>query len=162
MNKTAEMSESDFPEAVNVIRRNIYMDDIIDSFKDLQTAQMIAGQIDNVIGMGNFKVKDWSFSARNMWSEGAEIRRRFAQNSETSVLGLVWDRLKDVLKYYVKLNFSTKKNGVFVKPNVNRLEVIQSIPNKLTKRIVLSKFNIIYDPLGLITPFTISAKMILK
>ena len=138
------------------------MDDIIDSFKDLRTAQMIAEQIDNTIGKENFKVKDWSFSARDIWSERAEITRGFAQNSEACVLGLVWDRLKDVLKYYVKLKFSTKKNGVFGKPNVNRREIIRSIPNKLTKRIVLSKFNSLYDPLWLIPPFTISEKMILK
>ena len=86
----------------------------------------------------------------------------FAENPMTSVLGLVWDRLRDVLKYVIKLNFSKKKNGIFSQPNIKRFEVLQSIPDKLTKRIVLSIVNSIYDPLGLITPFTIIAKLLMK
>ena len=39
LNKTAEMSISEFPEAVDIIRNNTYMDDIIDSFDDLTHAK---------------------------------------------------------------------------------------------------------------------------
>ena len=58
LNKTAELSRSEYPEAVDIIKGNTYMDDIIDSFDDLSDANEIASQIDIIIKKGNFIVKN--------------------------------------------------------------------------------------------------------
>ena len=161
LNKTAEMSRSEYPEAVDIIKSNTYMDDIIDSFDDLSHANEIASQIDIIIKKGNFVVKRWITSAKDSSTE-KEPLKGFSEVSREHVLGLVWDRAKDVLRYNIRLSFSPKRRGIFTGPYVERNDVLQSIPQKLTKRIALSKINSIYDPLGLITPFTIKAKIILK
>ena len=162
LNKTAELSRSYFPEAVDIIQNNTYMDDIIDSFDDLSHANKIAVQINSIIKKGNFVVKKWTISTKDTPSNEKEPIRGFSEASRQHVLGLVWDRSVDVLRYNIRLNFSMKRRGIFTGPDVESNEVLQSLPRKLTKRIALSKINSIYDPLGLITPFTIKAKMLLK
>ena len=134
LNKTAEMSKAKFHMAISVIKNNTYMDDVILSVKDLQTAQTITAQIDEVIGKGDFQIKEWFYSAPDIRLQGTKnMITTFTENPMTSVLGLVWDRLQDVLKYVVKLNFSKKEIGIFSQPNIKRFEVLQSIPDKLTK-----------------------------
>ena len=159
LNKTAELSRSKYPEAVDIIKGNTYMDDIIGSFDDLSHANEIASQIDIIIKKGI--VKRWITSAKDS-STNKERLKDFSEVSREHVLGLVWDRAKDVLRYNIRLNFSPKKRGIFTGPYVERNDILQSIPQKIRKRISLSKINSIYDPLGLITPFTIKAKIILK
>ena len=64
--------------------------------------------------------------------------------------------------FNVQLNFTPKirksRNG----PNLTRDQIPMSIPPKLTKRMVLSQVNGIYDALGLATPLTVRAKMLMR
>ena len=96
LNKTAEMSRSEFPEAVDIIRNNTYMDDIIDSFDDLTHANKVAVQIDSIIKNGNFVVKKWIISTKDTFPNEKEPIKGFSQASRQHVLGLVWDRSIDV------------------------------------------------------------------
>ena len=162
LNKTSEMSRSEFPEAVDIIRNNTYMDNIIDSFDDITHANKVAVQIDSIIKKGIFVVKKWTISAKDTFPNEKEPIKGFSEASRQHVLGLIWDRSIDVLRYSVKLNFSAKRRGLFTGPDVECNKVLQSLPHKLTKRIALSKIDSMYDPLGLITPFIIKAKMLLK
>ena len=88
--------------------------------------------------------------------------KEFSEDLKQRVLGLVWDRMTDSLKYNIKLNFTAKKRGVYIGPDTNRDNVHGNIPECITKRMVLSKVNSIYDSLGLLSPFTIMAKILLK
>ena len=57
--------------------------------------------------------------------------------------------------YEVNLNFSKKKKSEHVSPNLHPEDVPEHIPEVLTKRIVLGQVMKIYDPLGLVCPFTL-------
>ena len=78
------------------------------------------------------------------------------------MLGICWNQFADVLKYEAKLNFSPKKRGIHESDNLKEDDIPSQLPVILTKRIILSKVNSIYDPIGLISPFPVQAKMLLN
>ena len=80
----------------------------------------------------------------------------------SKVLGVAWDSKKDELKFVAKVNFSPKHRKLRSMPNLQRDDLPHCIPDLLTKRMVLSLVNGIFDPLGLATPFVIQAKMLLR
>ncbi|XP_068675679.1 uncharacterized protein [Montipora foliosa] len=48
LRKTAEMASQDYPAAAKIIQSNTYMDDIIESTKDLQTAKKLTEDIETI------------------------------------------------------------------------------------------------------------------
>ncbi len=70
------------------------------------------------------------------------------------VLGLRWDPKTDSFLFDVRINFSPKKRKVRTGPDLCIDQIPEEMPLALTKRMILSQVNGIYDPLGLATPFT--------
>jgi hypothetical protein len=83
-------------------------------------------------------------------------------NENLRVLGLGWIPKNDSIIYEVTLNFSRKKRGVRTGPNLVEADLPNALPNFLTRRVVLEQVMKIYDPLGLISPFTLVAKIYLR
>ena len=172
LRKTAEMSKDEFPRASKTILQNSYMDDIPDSTGTVEEAQKITDEIDKILNRGGFKIKGWVISGQN---QGQELGIR-AQGHEDQhlvqvltgtnpdvtelerVLGMGWN----VLCYRVKLNFSKKKRKVHTQPDLSQQEITAGIPEMVTKRMVLSQVNGIYDPMGLVAPFTVRARIMLR
>ena len=77
------------------------------------------------------------------------------------VLGVGW-RPKDVIVFEVVLNFSQKRRGVRTGPNLMLTDLPQALPDILAKRIVLQQVIKIYDPLGLVSPFTLIGNIYLR
>ena len=78
------------------------------------------------------------------------------------VLGVSWSPEEDNISFQATLNFSVKKRGQRTGPNLKREEVPGLLPTTLTKRLVLQQVMGIYDPMGLVSPFTLLAKMYLR
>ena len=66
------------------------------------------------------------------------------------MLGLCWAPKIDVLKFRIKINFSKTIKGVHTEPDLLSEDDIPEKLPILTKRIILSRVNGIYDPLGLL------------
>ena len=81
---------------------------------------------------------------------------------EQKVLGLQWNPKDDCFHFKVVLNFAARIRKVRSGPNLSQDQVPASIPTVLTKRMVLSQINGTYDPMGLATPFTIKAKILMR
>jgi hypothetical protein len=78
------------------------------------------------------------------------------------VLGICWKPEEDTIGFQSSLNFSQKKQGVYTQPDLKPEEISAHIPEKLTKRIVLGQMMHIYDPTGLLSPFTLKGKILLR
>ena len=172
LRKTAEISKDEFPRSSKTILQNSYMDDIPESTGTVEEAQKITDEIDKILNRGGFKIKGWVMSGQNQGQE-LEIRAQghlvhvlTGTNPDVTelerVLGMGWNPFKDVLCYRVKLNFSKKKRKVHTQPEISQQEIPAGIPEMLTKRMVLSQVNGIYDPMGLVAPFTVRAKIMLR
>ena len=61
-----------------------------------------------------------------------------------------------------EFNFLPRRKKITKGPDLNINQIPSEIPTTLIKRMVLSQVNGIYDPLGLATPFTAKAKILLR
>ena len=159
MRKTAEMGKDLYPQAASVVQKNTYMDDIIESTNDLPSAAQLASDIEKLLINGGFKLKAWTFSG-DPSNNGKPTMPQEPHTAEEKVLGVKWNPVSDYLCFSVKLNFSPKKKKRR-KQNTTSHE-LETIPQPLTKRAILSQINSIYDPLGLAGPFTIRAKILMR
>ena len=80
----------------------------------------------------------------------------------TRVLGVGWNSKENLIQFQAILNFSSKKKGEQTGPNLSVENVPHGVPFKLTKRLVLKQVMMIFDPLGLLSPFTFIAKLFLR
>ena len=145
LRKTAQKSLGEFPEAAGIITDNSYMDDIVASVSNEQEAKKTTQQIDRILNENGFKIKEWFVSGDEKLPNNVNLRIGEDSKLEQTegVLGLDWFPRTDLLRI---------RTGVI--PDV--------IPDSVTKRSILSSVSQIYDPLGLLTPFTVKLKILLR
>ena len=146
LQKAARLGEENYTDACNMITKNSYMDDLIDSVPSLEDARRLSSEVDLVLSKAGFKVKEWITSGdkQEASEEGEDID---ASSIEEKVLGVKWHVTEDEIS---------------CQTNIYDAHVSESEKLVLTKRKVLGFVNGIYDPLGLIAPVTIKAKMMMR
>ncbi|XP_071954191.1 uncharacterized protein [Antedon mediterranea] len=137
LRKTAKAGKLSTPEAAETVLNNVYVDDILECEESAKKARQRAEEREKLIQPGNFAIKHWIFSGREKLEETWNPK-------EEKVLGISWKPGDDVLAF------------------TDNVRTFKEIPEVLTKRICLSKINSVYDPLGLITPITVRAKILLR
>ena len=162
LKKTAQMSEEEFPEASTTIRDNTYVDDILGSLPSQEKASQITSQIDDVLRKGGFEVKAWTISATDSTSLQMCPDGGATEDDMSKVLGVVWSPKNDTIEFVAKVNFSPRHRKIRTGPDLTISDMPRMIPEVLTKRMVLSLVNGIFDPLGLSSPFVVQAKMLLR
>ena len=73
-----------------------------------------------------------------------------------------WRPVEALFCFKVTLNFSRRKRKLHTEPDIESHQLKERFPAKLTKRMILSQINSIYDPLGLAGPFTVRAKIMMR
>ncbi|CAB4022925.1 RNA-directed DNA polymerase from transposon X-element [Paramuricea clavata] len=170
--KTADRFKEDSPEAAGLLTKSSYVDDLIDSHTTVSCAFKVAEEAENMLAKGGFSVKCWQLSGEesprktargvNTEESGKLLNMLKGTESNLRVLGFGWDPRSDSILYEIVLNFSKKKHGVRTDPNLNADDLPKALPEILTKRIVLEQVMKINDPLGLVCPFTLRAKVYLR
>ena len=152
LRKTATDNMSTYPEAASVVNENFYMDDYLDSFENVTHAIKISRDLVSLLKLGGFNLtkfvrnSDEITSAMNpeesktSSSPIKEICNGAEQSSR--VLGLKWDHVKDTL--------------------VVSRDVDRPLDKAITQRTVLSFVSSVFDPVGLVAPYTVSARLLLK
>ena len=147
LRKTAEAASDAYPESTGIIVSNAYMDDISASANDSEEARLRMAEIDCILRAKGFVIKEWITNLQNACNDPTNSNPTVPVGEDKTaniegVLGLRWDVVSDVLQFKFKASLDA--------------------PEKLTKRYVLSIANSIYDPIGLLTPFTVKVKIILR
>ncbi|XP_043245891.1 uncharacterized protein LOC122393710 [Amphibalanus amphitrite] len=149
LNRTAEDKVSNTPVgmvAAKTVKENFYMDDLAMSETSVTTALDTAKEVQALVARGGFRLRKFlSNSAQVLQAFPAEERMSGAIDLNSAlpvekVLGVAWDAQLD------ELFIST--------PAI--------ISKKPTKREVLRVVASIFDPLGLVSPFTLIAKLLLQ
>ena len=148
--KSAELSAKMFPKAASIIIENSYMDDIPASVDHEQEAMLRMTEIEGILSERGFKIKEWIHSGKinsnKKSKDQSDVQVLMGLNEQgigetEGVLGMHWNTINDDLLF-----------------KVNAPE----LSSKVSKRMVLSAANKIYDPLGLITPFTVRLKILMR
>ena len=100
LQKTAEEAIQEHPKAADTILKDSYMDDIISSVDDTESAKRVMSEIETVLKLKGFTIKEWIWSGTKLGSEDRNVDQSAVQivmesnrdNDETEkVLGLHWD-----------------------------------------------------------------------
>ena len=175
--KTANLFKDESPEAAEMLKKSSYVGDLIDSRPNKSEAMKLAYDAENMLAKGGFTVKCWQFSGEVKTRSGEELQQIVVPEYKSNdlarpllkgtdanlrVLGVGWKPKEDVIVYEVTLDFSQKRRGVRTGPNLMLNDLPEALPDILTKRIVLQQVMKIYDPLGLVCPFTLIGKIYLR
>ena len=145
-----------YPEAAEIVINSTYVDDIIDSVESVEEASKITNDICHLLEPDNFHIKGWDISGQPQPSIN------LCDSGSIKELGVLWEPEMDTIRFNSKLDFSR-----FSKVGTNDFELREGnsthkIPKLLSKRLVMSQLNGIYNPLGLLVPFTIKGKLLVR
>ena len=141
LQKTARLGEKDNPDAAKMISENSYMDDLVDSVASPEDAERLSNEVDEVLKRAGFRIKEWVISGdQHEATEGDDGM------IEENVLGIKWNVSNDEISCKTKIYGS---------------KLLDPSNPSLTKRKILSYINGIYDPLGIVAPVTIKAKLMI-
>ena len=159
LRKTADEYSMKYPRASDTIKNNTYVDDILDSVDEYSLYNMLKVQIKEILQSGNFSIKEWISNVSEL--ESYPVCNDEQEGGDAKVLGMRWNPKRDNFEFKININFSPKKRKVRTGPNLS-IECFLKNKFSLTKRIILSQINGIFDPLGLLVPFTIKAKIMMQ
>lgn len=132
-----------FPLAANTIVKQCYVDDILGGAKDLDALLELKNQLTKLLGSANFNLHKWGSNSKEFLVNCGAVNSQYEIKSEdvsNKILGISWGSAAD--------EFS--------------ISMPQKIEACFTKRNVLSVIAQIYDPLGLVAPIVVVAKLIMQ
>ena len=148
LQRTASDKAKEYPEAAKAVLEKFYMDDYLDSVESPERALIRSKQLVHLLHLGGFKLNKFlskvpDLADRIDWSAQSTEPKVIVSSKEESmqVLGLKWDHNTDTLVVSRGTNITITKS--------------------LTQRLVLSLVSKVYDPIGLVAPFTVGAHLIL-
>lgn len=133
-----------YPRAADVLKEDLYVDDLITGTNTVEEGIKLRNDIIKILNLGKLKIRQWASNDKRLLygiSEN-EINQRlhFTDDDTLKTLGILWNSTGDQITYSVQ----------------------PFISNTVTKRSILSTIAKIFDPLGLLGPITILAKIIMQ
>ena len=152
LQRTAAENAVSFADAARAVTLKFYMDDYLDSLHTSELALRRSKDLVELLAKGGFKLTKFESSFPALTAElnvselslDTEQTKAISDTLGTSshVLGLKWDQSSDSLV----VSRGTNKD----------------VPSALTQRAVLSLVAAVFDPIGLVEPFTVRARLLLK
>ncbi|UYV79054.1 hypothetical protein LAZ67_17000935 [Cordylochernes scorpioides] len=122
-------------EIAKIMARSFYVDNLVTSLSSQEEVQQFQNTAVNIMEMAKMDLREWEFNL-------PVSNSKEEKGTTTKVLGLVWDKVEDVLNCDVSIE--------------------KDLPRRLTKRIVLSKIQQVFDPLGVYSPIFLPPKLLLQ
>ncbi|XP_076397868.1 uncharacterized protein LOC143266117 [Megachile rotundata] len=144
LQQLASDNSEQFPVAANAIKNDFYVDDLLTGANTLKEAEILRDQITELLNSGGFNLRQWATNEQSLIEPFKELSSNnclYLDGDETRrTLGIVWTPRVDTITY---------------KTNID-----SDYP--ITKRNILSRIAQLFDPLGLLGPVIIKAKVIMQ
>lgn len=137
-------NQQQYPRASEVIKTDFYVDDVLTGANTVQEVILLKQQLETLLGTSGFELSKWKTNEPSILNSNSNADNKLTfcdQNQQTKTLGLIWDPATDVFQFENKYDTHTEN---------------------ATKRSILSTISQIFDPLGLIGPVTVKAKIMLQ
>ncbi|XP_036150810.1 uncharacterized protein LOC118648594 [Monomorium pharaonis] len=134
-----------FPKAIPPLSKGRYVDDIFGGADSIIEAKEIIQQVKNLCNAGGFPLLKWQSNNPELLPTATSTNPRNEINLEferslIKILGIEWKPSTDTFHFSIQPSNS----------------------NKYTKRAILSEIARLFDPLGLLSPVIIRAKILLQ
>ena len=134
------------PNTIETILRSFYVDDILKSINNVETGKNLIKELIEITKLGGNRLTKFVSNSKDLLknvpedllSPSSNVNME-GQNQSTKALGVTWNTIDDTLTF-----------------------LPSTIKATYTKRGILSVVSSVYDPLGFLSPFTTTAKMILQ
>ncbi|XP_062534780.1 uncharacterized protein LOC134203959 [Armigeres subalbatus] len=140
--------ETPHPVAAKIVKKDFYVDDLLTGTDKLDEGKALVADLIDLTNSAGSVLRKWSSSSNELLSdvpiELRDERTFFELDSSTSAvksLYFIWEPAADMFRFTI--------------PNIGS-------ETSITKRIVLSELAKIFDPLGLIGPVVVQAKIFLQ
>ncbi|XP_065093725.1 uncharacterized protein LOC135714319 [Ochlerotatus camptorhynchus] len=136
-----------FPAAVEAVIHDFYVDDFLSGADDVESAIQLRQQVTEMLSAAGFPIKKWASNIPEVLQDvppedlALKPLHDLQDEQAVSTLGLVWEPSSDVLRFKVQLPLPAAV---------------------LTKRKVMSYIAQIFDPLGLVGPPIVVAKLFMQ
>uniref|UniRef100_A0A0A9W2L7 Pro-Pol polyprotein n=1 Tax=Lygus hesperus TaxID=30085 RepID=A0A0A9W2L7_LYGHE len=117
---------------VEQLRRCLYVDNYVGSVAQIDDIQPFIDQAKSIFAIACFDLRGWTYTEPDL-----------ADHGETPVLGLIWDRKSDILKINL--------------PSFDDMK-----PCRISRRMLLSAVQRLYDPIGIVCPVTVIPKKLVQ
>ncbi len=149
LQRTATDNQLRYPDAARAVYENFYMDDYLDPAETREEAISRSQRLAEMLKLGGFKLTKFVSNDDSLVSDlreqptpDSKLLCASSSGASSHVLGLKWDHLEDTLVVSRGTQFDSAQI--------------------ISHRVVLSVVSKVFDPIGLVTPFTISARLLLK
>ncbi|XP_033311148.1 uncharacterized protein LOC117211419, partial [Bombus bifarius] len=145
LKQLAEDEGPRFPRAAQILRRDFYVDDALTGADTKDEALSVRKDLTNLLKLAGLNIRKWASNDRDLLrglpEEDTNQKLHLGESSTLKTLGVFWNSADDAILYSVKTNSDT---------------------SRVTKRAISSVIAQIYDPLGLLSPVIVRAKMIMQ
>lgn len=147
LSKLADECDGEFPETATIIRQDFYMDDLLTGGSSVKEVKARLRELRQILGDAGFPLRKFASNSLavldGLDSDCVENTLEIeGEEQSVGVLGLRWlTAVEDRLVFYARL---------------------PQCPNSWSKREILSEVSRIFDPLGLLSPITVTLKVILQ
>ena len=148
LRQTADLYKNIDEEAAEKLKNDNYVDDVASGGQNKQDAERLSTKMEEIVAQGGFHFKKTVFS-------GDAVK-------PVKVLGTPWDVERDKLYIDVKVNVSQKHKGLKVEPDMELTKIRENFPLEITKRIIWRVVLGQFDLLGLVCPFFIRLKLLMR
>lgn len=133
-----------YPTTCSTIIRKMYVDDVLTDANSVAEVRQLKEELTTLLASGGFQLRKWASNEPRVLVPSDEVleNKPIKTDKDPKTLGLIWISESDVLRY----------------------SVTPTIFKRVTKsyRSILSTVSQIFDPLGLVGPAIIRAKIIMQ
>ena len=146
LRKAAEASSLEHPEAAKIITDNSYMDDILVSSQTLAESESITDTIASILKKKGFHIKEWVRNDNTGNAAHVNVNMRMPDRAleAENALGMKWVVENDRLRFKVILTIENL------------------VDNPVTRCNIIKILNHIFNPMGLLAPFIVKCKIVLR
>ena len=138
---------STYPDAVNEIRKSLYVDDLLSGGPTIEKAKKLKGEATKIFADAKFKLHKWHSNRKELETACEDYEPSFAKEQlentlargPCKLLGVGWDKVEDTLHV-----------------------CFPATPAEQTKRGILTNLAKVYDPLGIVSPVMLDGKVLYR
>ncbi|XP_077282820.1 uncharacterized protein LOC143908865 [Temnothorax americanus] len=144
LNNVAEKNATRFPVGSIHIKKGCYVDDVATGADTKKDLEIVCHQVMEILRLGAFELSKWASNCPELLKDVQDQSHEpveICSDENSRILGMQWDHTRDT--------FQVSHN-------------IQESHRTISKRTILSGAARLFDPLGLLGPVIVIAKLILQ